>query len=175
MRRTLIKFDRDVNTSSVQISHATVVVAIEFEKFISTFESLLGKYDPIAGAQIRKDPQGADRMLQAMEGEQNLMIFWRLNHGGLFSLIGQSCNAMRYTIGNPRIALQMTRRDVSAALYVPFNILVIENDDVSVRVEYDLPSSLLSQFGSPDILEIATQLDQKIKGLLDATARAATL
>ena len=157
------------------MSHATVVVAIEFEKFISTFESLLGKYDPIVGAQIRKDPQVADRMLQAMEGEQNLMIFWRLNHGGLFSLIGQSCNAMRYTIGNPRIALQMTRHDIRAALYVPFNILVIENDGSSVRVEYDLPSSLLSQFDDPEILQIATQLDQKIKGLLDATTRAATL
>ena len=157
------------------MSHATVVVAIEFEKFISTFESLLGKYDPIVGAQIRKDPQVADRMLQAMEGEQNLMIFWRLNHGGLFSLIGQSCNAMRYTIGNPRIALQMTRHDIRAALYVPFNILVIENDGGSVRVEYDLPSSLLGQFDNPDILQIATQLDQKIKGLLEATSRAATL
>ena len=51
------------------MSHATVVVAIEFEKFISTFESLLGKYDPIVGVQIHKDPQVADRMLQAMEGE----------------------------------------------------------------------------------------------------------
>ena len=146
-----------MNTSAVQMSHATVVVAIEFEKFISTFESLLGKYDPIVGVQIHKDPQVADRMLQAMEGEQNLMIFWRLNPGGLFSLIGQSCNAMRYTIGNPRIALQMTRRDVLAALYVPFNILVIENDGGSVRVEYDLPSSQLSQFGNVDILQIATQ------------------
>src|SRR5260370_37467357 len=85
-----------------------------------TFESLLGKYDPIVAVQIRKDPQVADRMLQAMEGEQNLVIFWKLNHGGLFSLIGQSRNAMRYTIGNPRIALQMTRHDVGAALYVPF-------------------------------------------------------
>ena len=110
-----------------------------------------------------------------MEGEQNLMIFWRLNHGGLFSLIGQSCNAMRYTIGNPRIALQMTRHDVLAALYVPFNILVIENDGGSVRVEYDLPSSQLSQFGNADVLQIATQLDHKITRLLDATCRAATL
>jgi Domain of unknown function DUF302 len=164
-----------MNTSAVQMSHATVVVPIEFEKFVSTFESLLGKYDPIAGAQIRKDPQVADRMLQAMEGEQNLMIFWKLNHGGLFSLIGQSCNAMRYTIGNPRIALQMTRHDIRAALYVPFNILVIENDGGSVRVEFDLPSSLLGQFGDPDIRQIATQLDRKIKGLLDATTRAAAL
>ena len=81
------------------MSHTTVVVAIQFEKFIGTFESLLGKYDPIVGAQIRKDPQLADRLFQAMEGEQNLMIFWRLNHGALFSLIGRSCNAMRYTIG----------------------------------------------------------------------------
>ena len=164
-----------MNISAVQMSHATVVVAIEFERFISTFESLLGKYDPKVGAQIREDPQAADRMLQAMEGEQNLMIFWRLNHGGLFSMIGQSCNAMRYTIGNPRIALQMTRHDVRAALYVPFNILVIENDDGSVRVEYDLPSSLLGQFGNTDVLQIATQLDQKIRGLLDATTRVANL
>jgi len=103
------------------------------------------------------------------------MIFWRLNHGGLFSLIDQSCKAMRYTIGNPRIALQMTRHDVLAALYVPFNILVIENDGGSVRVEYDLPSSQLSQFGNADVLQIATQLDYKIQRLLDATARAATL
>src|SRR5580658_8257835 len=163
-----------MNTLTVQMSHVSVLVAIEFEKFIKTFESLLGKYDPIVGARIRKDPQGADRMLQAMEGEQNLMIFWRLNHGGLFSLIGQSCNAMRFTIGNPRIALQMTRYDVRAALYVPFNILVIENDGGSVRVEYDLPSSQLEQFGNPDVLHIATQLDQRIKGLLAATAPAAT-
>jgi hypothetical protein len=162
-----------MNTSEVQMSHATVAVAIEFESFITTFESLLGKYDSTVADQIRKNPQVADRMLLAMEGEQNLMIFWRLNHGGLFSLIGQSCNAMRYTIGNPRIALQMTRHDVGAALYVPFNILVIENDDGSVRVEYDLPSSVLGQFGNPDILQIASQLDQKIKGLLDATTRAA--
>ena len=164
-----------MNTSAVQVSHATVVVAIEFEKFISTFESLLGKYDPIIGAQIRNDPQLEDRLFQAMEGEQNLMIFWRLNHGGLFSLIGQSCNAMRYTIGNPRIALQITRHDVLAALYVPFNILAIENEGGSVRVEYDLPSSQLSQFDNADVLQIATRLDHKIKRLLDATARAATL
>jgi len=155
--------------------HATVVVAIEFEKFITTFESLLGKYDPTVAAQIRTDPQVADRMLQAMEGEQNLMLFWKLNHGRLFCLIGQSRKAMRYTIGNPRIALQMTQHDVGAALYVPFNILVIEMDGGSVRVEYDLPSSQLSQFGNPDVLRTATQLDHKIKRLLDATARAATL
>ena len=78
------------------MSHTTVVVAIEFEKFISTFESLLRKYDSTVADQIRKDPQVADLRLQAMEGEQNLMIFWKLNHGGLFSLIGQSREAMRY-------------------------------------------------------------------------------
>jgi hypothetical protein len=164
-----------MNTSPVQMSHATVVVAVEFEKFIATFESFLGRYDPTVAAQIRTDPQVADRMLQAMEGEQNLMIFWKLNHGGLFSLIGQSRKALRYTIGNPRIALRMTQHDVGAALYVPFNILVIENDGGSVRVAYDLPSSQLGQFDNPDVLQIATQLDQKIERLLDATARAATL
>ena len=154
--------------------HATVVVAIKFEEYINTFESLLGKYDSTVADQIRRDPQAADLMLQAMEGEQNLMIFWKLNHGGLFSLIGQSRKAMRYTIGNPRIALQMTRHDVRAALYVPFNILVIENDGRSVTVEYDLPSSQLSQFGNADVLQIARHLDHKIDRLIDATVRAAS-
>jgi hypothetical protein len=164
-----------MNISAVQISHAKIGLAVEFVKFTTTFESLLGKYDPTVADQIRNDPQVADRMLQAMEGEQNLMIFSKLNHGGLFRLIGRSRNAVRYTIGNPRIALQMTRHDIGAALYVPFNLLVIEYAASSVRVEYDLPSSLLGQFGNPDILQVATQLDQKIKRLLDATVRAATL
>lgn len=81
---------------------------------------------------------------------------------------------MRYTIGNPRIALQMTRHDVRAALYVPFNLLVIQNDGHSVTVEYDLPSSQLSQFGNADVLQIARQLDHKIDRLLDTTVRAAS-
>jgi hypothetical protein len=110
-----------------------------------------------------------------MESEQSLMIFSKLNHGGLFRLIGQSRNAVRYTIGNPRIALQMTRHDIGAALYVPFNVLIIGDEDSSVRVEYDMPSSLLGQFGNPDVLQVATQLDQKIKRLLDATLQVATL
>lgn len=163
-----------MNIAAVQISHATAVVAVEFAKFITTFESLLGKYDPAVADQIRNDPLAADRTLQAMEGEQNLMIFSKLNHGGLFRLIGRSRNAARYTIGNPRIALQMTRHDIGAALYVPFNILIIEYEVSSVRVEYDLPSSLLGQFGNPEVLQVATQLDQKIERLLDATLRAAT-
>jgi hypothetical protein len=158
----------------VQKAHETVVLAMEFEKFINTFESILGRYDPTVAAQISKDATVADRMFQSMEGEQNLMMFDRLNHGGLLSLIGQSCNAIRYTVGNPRIAVQMTRHDIRAALYVPFNILVIENHAGSVTVEYDLPSVLLGQLNNPDILQIATQLDQKIKGLLDATVRAET-
>ena len=50
----------------------------------------------------------------------------------------------------------------------------MEGEDSSVRVEYDLPSSSLGQFGNPDVLQVATQIDQKIKKLLDATLLAAT-
>jgi hypothetical protein len=34
-RNTVIEFDRYMNTSAFPVSHATVVLAIEFEKFIS--------------------------------------------------------------------------------------------------------------------------------------------
>jgi hypothetical protein len=43
-----------MNASAIQISHATVVVAIEFEKFISTFESLLGNMIPLEQIRFAK-------------------------------------------------------------------------------------------------------------------------
>lgn len=46
----------EMNTSAFPTMHAKVGVAVAFAKFIATFESLLGKYDPTVADQIRSDP-----------------------------------------------------------------------------------------------------------------------
>jgi hypothetical protein len=59
----------------------------------------------------------------------------------------------------------MTRHEIRAGLYVQFNMLVFEQPNNTVRVEYDPPSSLLNQFGNAEVSEVAAQLDVKIDGL----------
>lgn len=61
----------------------------------------------------------------------------------------------------------MTRHDIRAGLYVPFNLLVVGQGNGTVRVEYDRPSSLLNQFGNAQVSEVAAQLDGKIERLID--------
>lgn len=150
----------------VQVSHVRVDFHGSFDEVTASLEKLLGRFDPTVSSTFAKDPSLADQQLQSMEGEEYLMIFQILDHGGLFKLIGQTRKAKRYTIGNPRIAFQMTRHDIRAGLYVPFNILVVDQGNDTVRVEYDLPSSVLNQFGNAQVSEVARQLDGKIERLL---------
>ena len=152
--------------STILVNHVLVSFPGGFDEFTKALEKLLGRFDPEVASTFAKDPKLADRQLQKMEGEENLMIFQILDHGGLFRLIGQNRKARRYTIGNPRIALQMTRHEIRVGLYVPFNMLVLEQGINRVSVEYDRPSSLLHQFGNAEISEVAGQLDGKIERLL---------
>lgn len=101
-----------------------------------------------------------------MEGFQELMLFWTFDHGSLLKLAGQNRRAKQYLIGNPRIASQMSRHDIRAALYAPLRILVFEKEDQSVQIEYDLPSSLFGQFGNPDVKAVALSLDRKMIALI---------
>jgi uncharacterized protein (DUF302 family) len=153
--------------SIIQVSHVLVDIPGGFDEITASLEKLLGRFDPQVISTFAKDPHLADQQLQKMEGEENLMIFQVLDHGGLFKLIGQSRKAKRYTIGNPRIAFQMTRHEIRAGLYVPFNMLVVDQGNNTVRVEYDRPSSLLNQFGNAQVSEVAAQLDSKIERLIE--------
>lgn len=153
--------------SAIEMTHVVVDIHAEFDKVTAALEKLLGRLDPAVVSTFATDPSLADKQLQAMEGEQNLMIFQILDHGGLFKLIGERRKAKRYTVGNPRIAFTMTRHDIRAGLYVPFNMLVVERSSDAVYIEYDRPSSAMAQFGNPQVSEVAVELDAKIERLLD--------
>jgi uncharacterized protein (DUF302 family) len=153
--------------SIIQVSHVLVDIPGGFDEVTASLEKLLGRFEPQVVSTFASDPHLADQQLQKMEGAENLMIFQILDHGGLFKLIGQSRKAKRYTIGSPRIALQMTRHEIRAGLYVPFNMLVVDQADNTVRVEYDRPSSLLNQFANAQVSAVAVQLDGKIERLIE--------
>ncbi|WP_114969435.1 DUF302 domain-containing protein [Rhodoferax ferrireducens] len=157
-----------VATTTVQIQHRTVDLAIDFDTFSRNLIGLLGHYNPadpvIGGSDLKR---GLER-LKASQGEQGLMLFDSpLDHGVLFPLIGQPARkSFRFHIGNPLIAIQMERKNMGIALYAPLTILAYERAPGSIRVEYDMPSSSFGQFQDADINKVAAVLDTKLHLLL---------
>lgn len=154
----------------VQMAHETIDVDVAYDLFIQNFETILGRFDPEVTATFAHDPQGADEAMRKMEGEQNLMIFSSQDHGQLLLLAGQRKKAMRYILGNPRVAMQMTQHDIRAALYVPLSVLFYEVGENAVRAEFDRPSSLLGQFNNQKVTAVALDLDVKLARVIEKAA-----
>lgn len=157
----------------VSVAHIALDIDVPMDAFSRHFEALLGRFDPSVSKLIATDPVTADRRLAEMEGDQGLMLFTVQNHGALLGLAGIQRQSKRYHVGNPRIALQMTRHDVRAGLYAPLSVLVYETSPGSIRVEYDLPSTLFQQFGNHDVALVGKSLDAKLASVIAHAAELA--
>jgi uncharacterized protein (DUF302 family) len=80
---------------------------------------------------------------------------------------------VRYVFGNALIAVEMTKHDTRAGLYVPLSMIVQADGDRRVLVTYDLPSAAMAQLGNAAIDAIARSLDAKVERLLAAAAERA--
>lgn len=96
-------------------------------------------------------------------------MFGTIDHGTLLSVFAKRTKAVQYVVGNPLIALQMTRHNVVAGLYAPLRVLVFEDEQGNTCLEYDQPSSLFGQFNDNRITSVAKQLDRKMEELVRAT------
>lgn len=97
-----------------------------------------------------------------MEGDQGLMIFFTLDHGRALNMVGKSSKALRFILGNPLVAIQMTKHDLRAGQYVPLTLIAYEDKENRLSIEYDQPSSLLNVCESSEVDEIAHDLDRKL-------------
>jgi len=157
----------------IEITHVSLEFRVDFESFTRHLEGLLGRYDPSVMKQVATDPAGAEARIAQMEGEEGLMIFVVQNHGALLRLAGTTGRAKRYHVGNPLVALQMTRHDIRAGLYAPLSVLVYEAEPGVVRVEFDQPSTLFGQFGNADLTAVGRELDRKLASVIDHASRLA--
>ena len=148
-------------------------VNADFERFTRNLEDSLGRFDDSFYKDIETAPDQVRRRIEKAAGEEGLMLFDILDHGRLLNLVGTPGKARQYQIGNPLIALTMTRRDIRAGLYAPLRILVYEAGDQSTRIEFDLPSSLFGQFNDPEVTAIARSLDTKLTNVIKKAEKAA--
>jgi uncharacterized protein (DUF302 family) len=100
-------------------------------------------------------------------GPSGFMLFAEINHGGWLPKFGINRRTVRWILGNPLIAINMIRHDITAGLFAPVEILVSENEDKKgTTITYVRPSSLMVVVENPALLDAATSLDTKLDALV---------
>ena len=73
----------------------------------------------------------------------------------------------RIILGNPLIAITMLKRDLTAGLFVPVELLVIEKEqNGGTEVLYTVPSCLIAGLNKDgELLQAVKVLDEKLEAL----------
>ena len=159
----------------VRLRRVSVVSPRPFEEVVGRLTSTLGHpdmnafHEALAGATTVAD---LEDVVRGAVGSSDLMEFVRFDAGEVLRKEGggDAPKILRLVVGNPLIMKEMARRVPDAASYAPITILVDERAD-GVHLSYDCMASLIAPYGSEPALAVATDLDAKIRSLLETAAQ----
>lgn len=104
--------------------------------------------------------------IESHVGPSGFMLFGVVDHGAWITKAGIERKALRVILGNPLIAITMLRHDVTAGLFAPVELLLLEEADGS-SLTYVTPSSLMVVEPNPELLGAAEKLDAKLAALAE--------
>jgi uncharacterized protein (DUF302 family) len=113
-----------------------------------------------------------EREVQSHVGPSGFILFATLDHGAWIKKTGIDRKVLRVVIGNPLIAITMIRHDVTAGLFVPVELLIVEEDDDRSSLTYVVPSSLMVVEENEPLREAALDLDTKLAALAEKVTAA---
>jgi uncharacterized protein (DUF302 family) len=111
------------------------------------------------------DWQSYQDKVEPHAGPSGFMLFNLIDHGAWISKAGIDRKVMRVVLGNPLIAITMLRHDVTAGLFAPVELLLVDEGDGS-SLTYVKPSSLMVIENNPELLAAAEELDAKLAALV---------
>jgi uncharacterized protein (DUF302 family) len=155
-----------MSTTTVAVAHVRVEARGGFAEARERVERRLPRFNLDDLPSLLAGPEGAVRRIEAAAGRDGLLLFAAVDHGSLLAVLGEGRKAVQYVLGNPLIAVQMTRHDLAAGLYAPLRLLVYEGREGKTFLEYDKPSSLFGQFHDDRIDAVAAILDRKVEELV---------
>ena len=98
-------------------------------------------------------------------GSSEFMLMHLIDHGEWLQTAGINRKALRAILGNPLIAITMLRHDLTAGLFAPVELLILEEDDDRSSLTYIRPSSLMVIDDNPPLRAAALVLDEKLAAL----------
>jgi len=145
-----------------------------FESVVAAVEAAIGKPNMSEfGTHLRAAAtyEEMEKLVQQAVSEIGLMEFLRLDAGAVLAKAGVGGNpkSVRLIIGNPLIMQSMARLVPDAASYAPVTVLIDQRAD-GVHLIYDEMASYLAPYGNAEALEIARDLDSKVKRLLQSAS-----
>jgi uncharacterized protein (DUF302 family) len=93
------------------------------------------------------------------------MLFTLFDHGAWIKMAGIDRKVLRVILGNPLIAITMLRHDVTAGLFAPVEVLLVDEGEDRSSLSYVQPSSLMVVEDNPQLLSAAKELDAKLAAL----------
>jgi uncharacterized protein (DUF302 family) len=103
--------------------------------------------------------------VQTHVGPSGFMLFGLVDHGAWITKAGIDRKVLRVILGNPLIAITMLRHDVTAGLFVPVELLLVDQGEARSSLTYVKPSSLMVVEPNPQLLSAAQELDTKLAAL----------
>ena len=155
----------DLTKRTIPVEHVTIRSGNSFDIVRSKLETLLPRIDDGIFTLLKYGE--SKRALQELEAAPPLSIFGFRDHGALLAIAGLRRRAVQYDIGNPLTASKMTRHQISAGLYAPVRVLLLEDSTGRAAFEYDRPASIFGQFGDDLVSAVARQLDQDLQSTLE--------
>ena len=155
---------------TVNVQRWSVVSQKPFETVVAAVEAAIGRPNM---REFAKDIAAAATYSEMREVVQNavseigLMEFMRLDVGAVLAKAHPERNpqSIRLIIGNPLIMESMARLVPDAASYAPVTVLIDRRPD-GVHLSYDEMASLLAPYGNAEAVEIAGDLDIKVRRML---------
>jgi 6-phosphogluconolactonase len=157
------KSDAMVTQHMIAVEHIRIDSTRTFAEVEARLERALPQIDPEIAEALAL---GDDVRARQLEGDAELFIFLKRDHGAMLLAAGKARKAAQYEIGNPRTATMMTRHRLPAALYAPLRVVLYESDAGGAMFEYDKPSTLFGQFDDEQVRAVASDLDVKLDRVL---------
>ncbi len=147
-----------------------VSTPLSFDEVLKRLRDLVGHAsapDLSAFAKQTVSQSDFEREVVELVGESGFVVFSEIDHGGWIEVFGLHRKALRWILGNPLIAITMLRQDIAAGLFVPVELLLVDNTESGgALLIYVRPSSLIAMNGDPELLAAAKALDAKFEALI---------
>jgi uncharacterized protein (DUF302 family) len=138
-----------------------------FDEVLSSLLADVGD-KPLLINEVADNSESWDSYREEIEhhvGPSGFILFATIDHGAWIKKVGIQRKVLRLIIGNPTIAITMLRHDLTAGLFAPVEMILVEEAGGRCSLTYVRPSSLMVVEKNDALLAAAKQLDTKLQAL----------
>jgi hypothetical protein len=172
--------EAQATTTAFEGQRINITTSRSFDDVLATLRQLIGTDSWSSVPAAMQELGGANQanfetIVRSNLGPSEFMLFHEINHSQWLPIYGIKRRVLRLIFGNPIIAFTMMSDDLTAGLFAPVEILLVEGyDGNGCTVVYVLPSSVVAA-ANPSLLPAARELDRKLDALISGATGVASL